>query len=158
LSEPGRPLIVVLVKPAGRISERQVFHGIVEDRKGEAMARPAPIPPDLDDDDDEIEATPEDLAPPPRGEENAPAPRSQAKSASDLPKPGAGPQPAPAAGNIPPDPAGSIPTMAPELVVLPRAPRAAGRRRRHDLSSILYLIALALFAAALSAAVVLVLF
>jgi hypothetical protein len=122
------------------------------------MARPAPIPPDLDDDDDEIEATPEDLAPPPRGEESPPTPHAQAKSAPDLARSGSGPDPAQAAGNITPAAAGSSPTMRPEPIVLPRAPRAAGRRRRYDLSSILYLIALALFAAALSAAVVLVLF
>ena len=136
------------------------------------MARPAPISPDLDDDKDEIEATPEDLAPPAREEENAPTPHAQAKSAPDMPKPGGGPDPGPAAGNITPAPPGAplaadeeaakaslhdSPAMGAEPRIATRQLRAAARRQ-YDLASILYLIALALLVAALSAAVVLVLF
>ena len=55
-------------------------------RKGEAMPRPAPIPPDFEDEfDDEIEPTAEDLAPPVRGDEPS-------HHASTAPKQGFGPQ------------------------------------------------------------------
>ena len=120
------------------------------------MARPAPIPPDLDDDNDEIEATPEDLAPPAR--EEAASPHAQTRSAPDTQTPGGSPDLAPAAGNITPAPTGSNPTMTAQPDFATKAPRTAGRRHRQNLGSILFLIALALFAAALSAAVVLVLF